>query len=81
MTDAQEIARLKRKHKDIWDLGAGALERETARKEAQLRMSAFVSEHGLRCFKCGTIFNAWAKTGIGGRGAWAICVQCVRRKP
>ena len=78
--DAKEIARLERKHRDIAEHGAGALAKQAAREHRQAEMSAFVSEHGLSCFKCGSTFNAWASTGWAGARAWAICQVCVRKK-
>ena len=75
-----EIERLARKHSDIVNHGAGAMERHAAKVERQLQLSAFVLEHGVSCFKCGTRLNQWAKTGITNGRAWAICVPCVRKK-
>jgi hypothetical protein len=51
------------------------------RRSAMLRQDAmleFVARHDLACFKCGTYEGEWAKTGVSGRGPWAICVNCVR---
>ena len=51
------------------------------RKSAMLRQTAlvdFVARHDLACFRCGTREGMWAKTGVSGRGPWAICVSCVR---
>lgn len=76
----REIERLERRHADIWKLGDAAPDREAARVERQLRMKAFVSQHGITCFKCGTAHHDWAKTGMSGRRPWAICLQCVRSK-
>jgi RNase H len=43
----------------------------------QAALAAFVSQHDLRCFKCGAEKAEWAKTGVGKRGPWAICASCV----
>ena len=37
----------------------------------------FVDKHAVGCFKCRATTAEWAKTGIGDRGAWAICFSCV----
>jgi len=52
-----------------------------AKTERQLRMQAFADQHGIKCFKCRSSFNDWAKTGITNRRPWGICIQCVRKKP
>jgi hypothetical protein len=51
------------------------------RRAAMLRQTAmaeYVARHDLACFKCGTREGEWAKTGVSGRGPWAICANCVR---
>ena len=75
-----EIQRLERKHADIARLGAQAPDKELARRERQMRLAAFVDQHNITCFKCGSRLNDWAKTGLKGRRPWAICVRCVRQK-
>jgi hypothetical protein len=76
-----EMQRLERRHADIYKLGAAAPDREALKRERQMRMSAFASKHGLKCFKCGSGITDWAKTGISaGKRPWAICVRCVRNK-
>ena len=81
VTDAKEIARLERKHKDIALLGAAALQGQIDKERRQAEMQEFVLSHRLACFKCGSMFNAWAKTGTSNGRQWAICVRCVREKP
>ena len=76
-----EMERLQRRHSDIYKLGAAAPDREAIKRERQMRLAAFVSQHGIACFKCGSKLNDWAKTGIANRGPWAICIRCVREKP
>ena len=78
--DAKEIARLERKHRDIAEHGAGALVKQAEREQRQRQMAEFVAEHGLSCFKCGSVLNAWAATGAGQTRYWAICQVCVRKK-
>lgn len=76
----REIERLTRRHADVYEFGGAAPDRHAAKLERQLRMSSFVSDHGIACFKCGTTASGWAKTGIAERGPWAICLRCVRSK-
>lgn len=45
----------------------------------QDRMAAFATDHKLSCFKCGSKWNKWAKTGVNSRGPWAICRNCISR--
>lgn len=43
----------------------------------QERMWEFVNEFDLACFKCDKRTPvAWAKTGTGAHGQWAICFEC-----
>lgn len=58
----------------------GRLERKAARLERKVHLDAFATKHELSCFKCGSSFNEWAKTGITNGRAWAICLPCVRSK-
>jgi hypothetical protein len=47
--------------------------------ERQDTIQAFVDEHSLQCFGCGTVAARWATFGRSKRGPWAICVPCVAR--
>lgn len=44
----------------------------------QAKLAAFVTEHNIGCFDCGTTKAEWAKTGLSKRGPWAVCLSCVR---
>ncbi len=46
----------------------------------QAALQAFALKHTLVCFKCGQDGIVWAKTGISGRGPWAICTACVQTR-
>jgi hypothetical protein len=79
-TDAAEIARLERRHRDIATHGAGVIPLVEAKTALQQRRQDFVQKHGLKCFKCGSGFNDWARCGKTNGRAWAICVPCIRSK-
>jgi len=85
MTKAEqkEVSRLCSRHRDIRVNGAAALgqmnERAAAKTERQLRLKAFVQDHGITCFKCNLATGDWAKTGVTNGRPWAICLSCVKR--
>ena len=75
-----ELRYLSVRHRDIRMLGAGALDALAEKHERQMRLQAFVAQHGIVCFKCGRPAEEWAKTGMHGQRPWAICLLCVRQK-
>jgi len=80
---AHRAARLRTVTKLDWDKAKTKLSPKPRdnRRSAGLRQTAmadFVAKHEIGCFKCGAREAEWAKTGVGGRGPWAICLNCVR---
>lgn len=64
----QEIVRLEKKVAK-WD----------RQDQKQRERQAYVAEHGLACWECGSRMNEWASAGIGKWGkpsAW--CQRCQR---
>lgn len=55
--------------------------RQAGSENRQIQLREFVEKHGLSCFKCGDSHDLtrWAKTGVSGRGPWAICAACVTK--
>lgn len=66
----KEIARLEKKQAK-WD----------KRDARQLEREAFVKEHDLACYQCGTRMNEWASAKYNQWGKpSALCVRCQRDK-
>jgi len=53
------------------------IEREKANQRDLTRLTGFVAEHGLSCYRCGLSQGTWARTGVSKAGPWAICMACL----
>ena len=79
-TEEKELRRLMAKHKDLVKYGSEVLKHEADKKILQEKQQAWVTKHGLSCFRCGATVSEWAKGGVNERGrAWVICKTCVRK--
>lgn len=78
--DDREVKRLLARHGDIARHGAGALEIQREREARQERIAAWVSRHGLKCFKCRSAINPMVSGGRRRNGSlWVVCSMCVRK--